>query len=145
MTTQRVILKDGRLYRLAYGMRAKKNRPTGNVNLCDTVWLAAGWLAIYVCTGFVFIFCGCIVLAGLVAFCLIIWDILPPVIAWLTSPHLPPLSTRAISNLWGVAAAVSLCVVVFGIPTFFKTEMGRLLAAYLRAKKDRVCPIYEVV
>jgi hypothetical protein len=41
--------------------------------------------------------------------------------------------------IFGVAAAV-----VWGMHVFAKSETGRLLAAYLRAKKEKICPIYEV-
>jgi|GEM_PF-4637329 len=153
MTTRLVVHKDGWLYRLAYGRRPEEKRPTGTVNLCDTVWLAIGSLLrlfgiglFFVCLACLAILCGVIIVG-------FVWVIVIPAIldalAWLDNPNLSSISADTMHELkfWVAFVACYAAVVglSFGVGAFVKSETWRLFRAYLRAKKEKVCPIVEVV
>jgi hypothetical protein len=144
MRTRNVIRKDGWLYRLAYGLRLEKDRPTGTVNLCNTIWLAIKSIIAGIFTASIVVIVACVVLAGTLTS---LWPIVPSIIAWLANPSVSP---DTVGTLKFMGAYLFSCALIFallfgGCVTFTKSEIWRLFAAYMRAKKEKVCPIYEVV
>jgi hypothetical protein len=153
MTTRHVIRKDGWLYRQAYGRRKEEDRPTDTVNLCDTVWLAIGSFL-----GTVFLIalvCTFIVVVAAMAFFVLwgLWLVTPflwsAIVEWLASPHSLTLSESARKGWTTVGLILGIvafsATLVFGGRAVIKSEALRLFGAYLRAKKNKVCPIYKVV
>jgi hypothetical protein len=149
MTTCRVIRKDGFLYRLAYRHLKEEDRPTANVNLCDTVWLAMISMLGLITLGLLLITLAFIAFAFIAVIGFGIWLVSASFIAWLTDPHLPPIGQGRLNMLVmvGISIAVFLgfWTTAYGVRAFVKGEPGQLLVAYLRAKKEKFCPIYEVV
>lgn len=146
MTTHNVIRKDGWLYWLAYGRRAEQNRPTGKVNLCDTIWFAMWWGLAFVLLGVIVAFFVGVVISCILVLCLMVRNDLPAIIAWLTDPSLPPDIKHTLIGIVVIAVFVAAVLsLLHGVSALAKCEPVRLFAAYLRAKKERVCPIYEVV
>jgi uncharacterized membrane protein len=146
--TTRVIRKDGPLYRLAYAGREEKDKPK-TVNLCNLVWRAAWSIVTAVVT--LIIACGVllVLLACLVGFAVMLWGAGTAIVAWLISPHLPALSESDGITLIFASVAIGIALTVIALYAGFvrakKSETGRLLAAYVRAKKQKICPIYKVV
>jgi hypothetical protein len=74
---------------------------------------------------------------------------LPASTAWLVHPHWTPLPASVIKDLKFAGFVVLmfsyLVAVIVGSPCLAESEPVRLLAAHLRAKKEKVCPIYEAV
>jgi hypothetical protein len=149
------IKQNGLLYRLAYGRRKPEKRPTGKVNGCDVVWRAIGkvlWLIfmalVVLCIS---AFVGWILWGAITGLATLIWNAGAAIIAWLAHPQLPTVSPNGVFALKFigviVAAWLTICAVVFGIMflALSKRETPRLIRAWLKAKKDKVCPIWDVV
>lgn len=149
-TSGRVIRKDGLLYRLAYGKPKEEERPTGNVNLCDMIASAlTSVLALIVLVVGLIVVCCCVA-AIITLFGMALWHVGAVAIAWLTDPHLPSVDQGRLNLLVAFGSALAICfgviaTVVWGEPAFAKSETIRLITDYLRAKKEKICPIYEVV
>ena len=150
MTTRRVIRKNGWLYWLAYAYRQEKDRPTGKVNLCDTVWLAIRNL-IAAFSLLVIVTLGAIGILFTLWYSLLgVWLVVQSIIEWLAHSHLPTMPKET-TNMFLIGAGLWVSIVAFawglafGLPALIKSETWRLWRAYLRAKKEKVCPIFEVV
>jgi uncharacterized membrane protein len=148
MTTRHVIRKDGRLYRLAYLWHANDEKPK-TVNLCNLIWLAAWSLLKFILSVIFIIVVGCIVLLFIVGVVQVLWDAGKDLVGWLINPHLPTLSKdqQFFFFLFGscFGLAIVLFALLFGIRKAKKSETAQLLAAYIRAKKQKICPIYKVI
>lgn len=155
MTTERIIRSDGWLYRLAYLDVKEEHRPKDTVNLCQVVFMAAF-------TSFTFIILGAAcTLAAAVGFCIAAgllaglgW-VLYEVPSWLMllisnmhhvrRPEAPTQLWPSLTVVFGFLAAM---IALYYFSTAKKeavSETVHLLAAYLRAKKENICPIYKIV
>ena len=146
------IRKSGVLYRLAYSMTNQKDRPTETVNLCDLVWRA-------ITTGILWLFLGAItaVVVGLIVFMAgtmlyaLVVEGIPAIIHALGDP-----SSWTFFSESGLLAPfgficfffgtiLTILLIIFGLAWFSRSEVCVMLRAFVRAKKERYCPILKVV
>ena len=106
MTTCHVIRKDGLLYKLAYRGLKEEDRPTGNVNLCDTVWSAMISMVGLISVGLFFIVFACLAAIAVVFIGSLVWLLISSIIAWLADLHLQSMSHQDVYMVVGVGSAI---------------------------------------
>ncbi len=147
-TTQAEIRKDSRLLQFAYLLTPDSQRPKDTVNLCSVIGHVV-WHSVFL--GFVVAFMLFAVgFSVLVVFAAV--DYLIHVIKYFTAhpPHVPAIT----SSGWAVLMQIIGGLILFGAFEWLtvlvhrcwkQSEIRALLGAYLRAKKEKVCPMLKIV
>jgi ABC-type Co2+ transport system permease subunit len=144
------IRKDSVLYRIAYGKRKEEEQPQENINLCDTIALAAVMVVEYALKVVVVTVISVIVLymAGLFFYVLVLGVL--SAINSLTDPASWALHEKGGPTPLGtICLILAVVLVLFGLAALYarwkKSEARSLLLVYMWARKEQYCPVLKVV
>lgn len=146
----RQIRRNGRLFKMAYFFTSKRQRPK-KVNLCPFMWRV-----IFIALTFALM--ACVVAVGLVTLGGVVY-MMGYFLWWLTTEFRWDSMVEAATSpnsvvLWNVLLIYALlcgCLMYLLLAPpyirrwFAKFETVRLIGDYLRAKKEKICPMYDVV